>query len=182
MDLEQRHPVGGNMEAEIQELLDSVHPRMFLWIVPKPEERAGIVSRLQAEGMTVLDVIWPWHVLACSSEASRAKQVEMVTSFKEAMEAENPWLRGQMFGYPHADIDWYAVILRRTIARAEAFLTKGRVGQLIQLQGIADRAESIRQRLDLGSPPLTPNDLRMLRDIAVNIIEVCQYIVKGGGV
>ena len=50
------------------------------------------------------------------------------------------------------------------------------------VQGIADRAESIRQRLDLGSPPLTPNDLRMLRDIAVNIIEVCQYIVKGGGV
>ena len=90
----------------IQEAVDG--KRSFVWFTASdPARRCLLVDACKSSGLTVLDVLPVWFVLACRPGIGFNDRERMCRSILRGAGTREARWRGRMFGYPEKDIEWY---------------------------------------------------------------------------
>ena len=115
-----------DIDYEIDEALRDDHPRTFIWtsMGNDLDARNELIERLEMCGLEVIDVLPPWHILACRSDVPIGLRKDMVKTFLDCMRSEEAAFRGKMFGYPKEHIDWYVKHLRSSVDKCEKYLSQ----------------------------------------------------------
>jgi hypothetical protein len=97
-------------EDDVAALVKAVYDgtRRFIWLhVSSEQERDERVSSLNRQGLTVLQCVPIWFVVACAPETPHEDQLRMCYSILNGADADEAQWRGEMFGYSQEEINWY---------------------------------------------------------------------------
>ena len=82
--------------------------RRFLWIHVTSQEAWRQAEKVCVEhGLDVLTQVPDWFVLACRADVPTRDRMIMCRSILESQQLDAIWWRGEQFGYPQEDVEWY---------------------------------------------------------------------------
>jgi len=82
--------------------------RSFLWFtINSTQQENAFRLRCVRANLTISCCMPVWFILAWSRKVSQDHQIRMTESILKGTGLEDARWRGEMFGYPAEDIDWY---------------------------------------------------------------------------
>ncbi len=94
----------------LEEDIEAVHKKekAFLWRhYSSPEEKHKAVILTELGGLTILDGVPIWFLLACHPEVPHQNRYRMISSIHNSLAVEDSLWRGVQFGYSEPDVYWY---------------------------------------------------------------------------